>query len=101
MTGVQTCDVMFFFFKQKTAYEIKECDWSSDVCSSDLSTPQYNRSSSQQKISILRAHAQKESHIKYFHIILAPSPYDPHFLISVLEEKSSLAHKHIAQKLFA
>ena len=29
---------MFFFFKQKTAYEIKECDWSSDVCSSDLST---------------------------------------------------------------
>src|ERR1051326_594168 len=27
-----------FFFKQKTAYEIKECDWSSDVCSSDLST---------------------------------------------------------------
>src|SRR6056300_494841 len=27
----------FFFFKQKTAYEISECDWSSDVCSSDLS----------------------------------------------------------------
>ena len=25
-----------FFFKQKKAYEIKECDWSSDVCSSDL-----------------------------------------------------------------
>ena len=25
-----------FFFKQKSAYEIKECDWSSDVCSSDL-----------------------------------------------------------------
>ena len=28
--------IVFFFFKQKTAYEIKECDWSSDVCSSDL-----------------------------------------------------------------
>ena len=27
---------ILFFFKQKTAYEIKECDWSSDVCSSDL-----------------------------------------------------------------
>ena len=25
-----------FFFKQKTAYEIYQCDWSSDVCSSDL-----------------------------------------------------------------
>ena len=31
------CDcVFFFFFKQKTAYEIYQCDWSSDVCSSDL-----------------------------------------------------------------
>ena len=29
---------MFFFFKQKTAYEIYQCDWSSDVCSSDLDT---------------------------------------------------------------
>src|SRR5216117_2647143 len=27
----------FFFFKQKTAYEIRKGDWSSDVCSSDLS----------------------------------------------------------------
>src|ERR1051326_1064252 len=26
----------FFFFKKKTPYEVKECDWSSDVCSSDL-----------------------------------------------------------------
>src|SRR5213596_2100751 len=26
----------FFFFKQKTAYEIRPCDWSSDVCSSDV-----------------------------------------------------------------
>ena len=24
------------FFKKKTAYDIKECDWSSEVCSSDL-----------------------------------------------------------------
>ena len=29
--------LFFFFFKQKTAYEIYQCDWSSDVCSSDLS----------------------------------------------------------------
>ena len=28
--------IFFFFFKQKTAYEIYQCDWSSDVCSSDL-----------------------------------------------------------------
>src|SRR3546814_18962172 len=29
-------DVLFFFFKQKTAYEMRISDWSSDVCSSDL-----------------------------------------------------------------
>src|SRR3546814_2434501 len=28
----------FFFFKQKTAYDMRIVDWSSDVCSSDLST---------------------------------------------------------------
>src|SRR3546814_6276669 len=30
------CCVLFFFFKQKTAYEMRISDWSSDVCSSDL-----------------------------------------------------------------
>src|SRR3546814_10779965 len=28
--------LLFFFFKQKTAYELRISDWSSDVCSSDL-----------------------------------------------------------------
>src|SRR3546814_4618618 len=31
---------IFFFFKQKTAYEMRISDWSSDVCSSDLHRPQ-------------------------------------------------------------
>src|SRR3546814_9239250 len=30
------CVCWFFFFKQKTAYEMRISDWSSDVCSSDL-----------------------------------------------------------------
>src|SRR3546814_1066830 len=30
------CFCLFFFFKQKTAYEMRISDWSSDVCSSDL-----------------------------------------------------------------
>src|SRR3546814_16507207 len=29
-------EFIFFFFKQKTAYEMRISDWSSDVCSSDL-----------------------------------------------------------------
>src|SRR3546814_1458800 len=31
-----------FFFKQKTAYEMRISDWSSDVCSSDLSSPRWD-----------------------------------------------------------
>src|SRR3546814_2572806 len=32
--------LLVFFFKQKTAYELRISDWSSDVCSSDLSSEQ-------------------------------------------------------------
>src|SRR3546814_14877760 len=32
----------FFFFKQKTAYEMRISDWSSDVCSSDLGRQQHH-----------------------------------------------------------
>src|SRR3546814_4548218 len=35
--------LIVFFFKQKTAYEMRISDWSSDVCSSDL-TPSRHRS---------------------------------------------------------
>src|SRR3546814_2383839 len=40
MLGLLCCYLVFlyfcFFFKQKTAYEMRISDWSSDVCSSDL-----------------------------------------------------------------
>src|SRR3546814_14249267 len=35
IVGLDLCG-LFFFFKQKTAYEMRISDWSSDVCSSDL-----------------------------------------------------------------
>src|SRR3546814_1032399 len=35
ISGLGSLD-LFFFFKQKTAYEMRISDWSSDVCSSDL-----------------------------------------------------------------
>src|SRR3546814_3014256 len=34
--SICVCLFVFFFFKQKTAYEMRISDWSSDVCSSDL-----------------------------------------------------------------
>src|SRR3546814_1169232 len=36
LLGEIYCYVFIFFFKQKTAYEMRISDWSSDVCSSDL-----------------------------------------------------------------
>src|SRR3546814_3084512 len=36
MPSLWLCLCDFFFFKQKTAYEMRISDWSSDVCSSDL-----------------------------------------------------------------
>src|SRR3546814_3248776 len=36
MSDSLLCMFCFFFFKQKTAYEMRISDWSSDVCSSDL-----------------------------------------------------------------
>src|SRR3546814_1117045 len=41
MYVVDLCDyvILCFFFKQKTAYELRISDWSSDVCSSDLAQP--------------------------------------------------------------
>src|SRR3546814_4948595 len=36
MYSSRCCICVFFFFKQKTAYEMRISDWSSDVCSSDL-----------------------------------------------------------------
>src|SRR3546814_6554304 len=46
VSGVDIGLCVFFFFKQKTAYEMRISDWSSDVCSSDLnmlhpSSPQW------------------------------------------------------------
>src|SRR3546814_1565515 len=40
--GISLC-VAFFFFKQKTAYEMRISDWSSDVCSSDLALRNLDR----------------------------------------------------------
>src|SRR5213594_790498 len=40
----------FFFFKQKTAYEISVRDWSSDVCSSDLDATEWRPASGRGRI---------------------------------------------------
>ena len=46
--------IFFFFFKQKTAYEIVSRDWSSDVCSSDLVPMVFCLGTEGSKSSLLR-----------------------------------------------
>src|SRR3546814_2898468 len=58
------CDVYivcFFFFKQKTAYEMRISDWSSDVCSSDLKTSGKHRHDARGQLRLKRAYEPAES----------------------------------------
>src|SRR3546814_6043750 len=43
------CVLFFFFFKQKTAYEMRISDWSSDVCSSDLEVALFTAGSDEKR----------------------------------------------------
>src|SRR3546814_8644041 len=64
------CFSYFFFFKQKTAYEMRISDWSSDVCSSDLLgasvgfqkfvTPQLPRGTDIRNLPVAKAPEQEE-----------------------------------------
>src|SRR3546814_8110700 len=51
-------DCIFFFFKQKTAYEMRISDWSSDVCSSDLARIQAGAAQEHLALGIVRHAAQ-------------------------------------------
>src|SRR3546814_5807129 len=50
--------MVFFFFKQKTAYEMRISDWSSDVCSSDLLTLALDYASVSSRIQAFAEQAQ-------------------------------------------
>src|SRR3546814_10641288 len=64
--------VTFFFFKQKTAYEMRISDWSSDVCSSDLllahgpadGTPDYRKIHEHRFVRQLRLHERVRQRAK-------------------------------------
>src|SRR3546814_1538065 len=49
----------FFFFKQKTAYEMRISDWSSGVCSSDLDVAAGGQHRGAQAAGVARDHVQR------------------------------------------
>src|SRR3546814_1964834 len=71
--------VCCFFFKQKTAYEMRISDWSSDVCSSDLGGPVQRR-------RVLMALAK---------------PQRQHRIVGLLAEQAVTSQAHLVELLAA
>src|SRR3546814_4371996 len=57
--------LLFFFFKQKTAYEMRISDWSSDVCSSDLLIQLSRRALAEAGSSPSDAYHQQERYLPH------------------------------------
>src|SRR3546814_7714287 len=55
--------LIFFFFKQKTAYEMRISDWSSDVCSSDLAGVVGDRAIGHRHVQILADQHALATHV--------------------------------------
>src|SRR3546814_5861769 len=56
-SGVDVVYLFVFFFKQKTAYEMRISDWSSDVCSSDLHADVLSRNVPVRKLQLVDGEA--------------------------------------------
>src|SRR3546814_10652978 len=69
--------MFFFFFKQKTAYEMRISDWSSDVCSSDLPDPLtvLGIANTNQQDPISGTSTAKEAYLELSVPILADKPF--------------------------
>src|SRR3546814_10023208 len=71
--------VMFFFFKQKTAYEMRISDWSSDVCSSDLFV-----------VSLLLQEAETGGAFEYAPAVDDASPEEIHSILDGASPKARI-----------
>src|SRR3546814_1188269 len=69
------CMSFFFFVKQKTAYEMRISDWSSDVCSSDLLTERHDVRTSRETLRKLMI----EAGIWRDRVARRPRPYQPRY----------------------
>src|SRR3546814_10984679 len=79
--------VCFFFFKQKTAYEMRISDWSSDVCSSDLEALQ----SGQLRGAALDVFAQEPLPAEHVLRTMSNVVLTPHLGASTVEAQQNVA----------
>src|SRR3546814_4373682 len=65
--------IVFFFFKQKTAYEVRISDWSSDVCASDLAFAGHYRTLSTQFVLLaLQVSHRPRQHCRHLELMIRP-----------------------------
>src|SRR3546814_7456242 len=83
MFSVGVVVLLFFFFKQKTAYEMRISDWSSDVCSFDLRSILISLASSSgvrwlaiEYLLVARSKATKKPACAHARVGLGPSLWD-------------------------
>src|SRR3546814_10737137 len=63
--------VVFFFFEQKTAYEMRISDWSSDVCSSDLGGQRIEeQQAARLQLALHQSHARRRSGEAAAHVVV-------------------------------
>src|SRR3546814_2909573 len=86
---MSNCCIFVFFFKQKTAYEMRISDWSSDVCSSDLDrlhrlTPFFVRNADHRDLLHRRVAEDRAFDLGRIDILAAG---DDHVLYPVVDEE--------------
>src|SRR3546814_7288835 len=92
LTRICAFMVYVFFFKQKTAYEMRISDWSSDVCSSDLRGAA-DRDRPRAGCLEPRDHAQQRR------FAAARRPDDDHELAVGDREIDAVEHRRVAERL--
>src|SRR5213075_3352624 len=92
--------VVFFFFKQKTAYEITRRDWSSDVCSSDLSAAGISSHGHRGSIAVRYAHRRRseERRVGKECALLCRSRWSPYHLKKKKKKSLHLHKDHLKQR---
>src|SRR3546814_8258092 len=73
--------LVFFFFKQKTAYEMRISDWSSDVCSSDLAIDHLLRLQN-------RLESMRGSDVNFSNTIYQAATAQAHALLKFAQQRS-------------
>src|SRR3546814_10577786 len=95
------CVFVCFFCKQKTAYEVRISDWSSDVCSSDLRAAADDRAAAGAGAKLGEGHSDRHRFLSLFPLRGAPNPRRPRSLFCLAAKGQSFVNASMALTAFA